>query len=403
MNNKTISFILFFLIGLFSCKNQNQNNVKSIISKAIKIDLSEFKELSKNNFSLVKDVAFFQLETNEKSLIGSVDKILATDKGVFILDTKSTNSIFNFDFLGKFLGKIGSEGNGPGEYSFLGDMDVDYKGDLQLLDLRKSKILKFQIDGKFINEKKFGFMTYKFAVLNKNSYIFDQGTRDNSRFRNDINLDYKLITWNPNLQRLNKFLKYTDVYDSPNYPLPNTHNIYRSGEKLNYLKPYEYNIYNLSSEDKIIETYDIDFGKHKIPKSFYLKYSNANEAKKIVFDFRKTNFAHSIINIFETSKYLSFNFSAGSNLYWVAISKNDNSFFVKDLSKMDLNDYPFLLCPNAVINDQFITILRPEYIPYLIEKYGEEKMKEVGLSILTEHKLNMNPIMVKWNLKNSFQ
>src|SRR5690606_7404266 len=105
---------------------------------------------------------FFQLETNEKSLIGNVNKVLATDDNILILDNRSANSVFNFDHFGKYLGKINGQGNGPSEYNFLEDMDLDSDGNLYLLDLRKGDILKFLIDGKFIKKQKFGFMTYKF-------------------------------------------------------------------------------------------------------------------------------------------------------------------------------------------------------------------------------------------------
>src|SRR5690606_10461869 len=211
--------------------------------------------------------------------------------------------------------KINGQGNGPSEYNFLEDMDLDSDGNLYLLDLRKGDILKFLIDGKFIKKQKFGFMTYKFGVLEKGSYIFDQGTRDNTIFKNDVGLDYKLVIWNPSLQKLNKFLEYTDIYDSPRYPLPNTYNLYRSGNKLNYVKPYEYNIYEPISENEIMSTYHIDFGENKVPKSFYSNYSNAKKAHNLLYDLRKTDYAFNIIIIYETSKYLCLNFTAGSSLH----------------------------------------------------------------------------------------
>ena len=403
MNNKIAISILLSIIFIISCKKQNKNNSNPITSKAIIIDLSDFKGLAKNQNSVVESVQFFQLETNEKSLFGNVGKVLATNEYIFILDIRNTNSVLSFDHSGKYLGKIGSEGNGPEEYIFLGDIDLDLENNLCLLDLRKSKVLKFHTDGTFINEQRFGFMTYKFAVLDEDSYIFDQGTRDNTRLKNNVDLNYKLITWNPNLESINKFLEYTDIYDSPHYPLPNPHSIYRSGNKLNYLKPYERIIYRPVSEDEIISSYHIDFGKYNIPKSFYSNYSDINEAINILLDLKKMDYASNIINIFETSKYLSFNFSFGSDFYWAAVSKRDNSVYVRNVSKMALKDYPFLLCPNAVINDQFITILKSEYIPYLIEKYGEDKLKEAGLSLIAEHKENMNPILVKWSLKDLFE
>lgn len=404
MNIKKIMFITLMIFTFISCEKQDKkNNINTIKSNAITIDLSKFKDLAENNKSIIENISLFQLETNEKNLIGTVNKVMATKNNILILDSRSLNSVFNFDQSGKYLRKIGDEGHGPHEYNFLSDIDIDTEGNVHFLDLRLSKVLKYNNKGEYLSEQKFGFITYKFAVLDSNSYIFDQGTRDNSKLKNEVDFDYKLVCWNPKLHKLNKFIPFNEIYDFPRFPLPSAFHIYRSNNELNYLKPYEYNIYKLISADKIKKTYHLDFGKYSTPKSFYSSYSDTKKAMKLLPDLLKSDYVYRIVNIFETSKYLCFNFKYGKLSYWCAISKTDNSIYVRKIDyKAHLNYYLFLLKPDAVIDNQFITVLENQDISYLINEYGGDKLNELGLSVLTEHKSSMNPIIVKWNLKDVF-
>lgn len=401
MVNKYFSLVLFiFFLSVVSCKevSTNKNIKREILSEAIKIDLSKFKELAKTDNPLIKKFDIIQLETNEKNLIGFINKILITGENILILDKKRSKSVFNFNYSGEYLGKIGSDGNGPQEYSFIEDMDLDANENIHILDLRKTKILKFKMSGDYISEKKFSFKTHKFSVLDNNSYIFDQGTRNNFHYKNNVDLDYKLIAWNPNSQTLNKFIKYnTTKYDQPGYPLPSNYSIYRSGRKLNYLKPYEYNIFKIISDKEVVAKYNINFGKYNVPESFY---PDLDKAKNSPLAIMNTNYAHTLMNVFETSSYLCFNFFFKKKIYWAAVSKINNSIIIRDTSKMKLEEYPFLLFPTAVFNNQLITVLHYGTIQHYIKKFGKKEMIKAGFSILTEHKPDMNPIVVMWNLKD---
>lgn len=398
MKYLTIFLIFSLSIPHLSCDpEKNANSAIESKEGSMRIDLSLFRELAKEAGTIVEKVDFFQLETNSESLIGKINKVLTTNEELLILDTQTTARVYIFDHTGKFIRNIAKEGNGPGEYSFLGDMDIDCQNNLHLLDLRKAKILQYRLDGTFIGENKFGFLTRNFGVLQEHAYLFDQGTR-----RNEIvDLDYKLITWVPNSQKLKKFIRFSEIYDSYFYPLPSLRSLYRSGDQLYYSRPYQYTVYQPISENEVVEKYFIDFGEHQVPKSFYSNYSNDGDNGKFMFDLLEKDYAHNIFNVLETSKYFCFNFQAGKKIYWAAISKQDNSATVRDLSLMDLQDYPFVLTPHAVAGDQFVSLLSPDAVQYLKKKWGEKKLKDAGLSVLAKHDINMNPILVKWSLKDS--
>ncbi len=73
--------------------------------------------------SLVESISYVRLETRSECLLGDIDKIIATPAVLFILD-KRNSSVLRFDKMGKFLGRIGGQGRGPGEYQSVYDIAV---------------------------------------------------------------------------------------------------------------------------------------------------------------------------------------------------------------------------------------------------------------------------------------
>ncbi len=122
--------VVFTLLGgclmlLFSCRhNPNQKiigvtdeasskfNVSRVSqsTEALKtVSLFEKGNGSVNIDSIIKDNEYIFLETNENSLIGSADKVVFSDKKIFVLDVKISKTLFVFDISGKFLYKISNK------------------------------------------------------------------------------------------------------------------------------------------------------------------------------------------------------------------------------------------------------------------------------------------------------
>jgi len=65
------------------------------------------------------------LETTKNSLIGYIDKIIATPEYIIVHDYSIANALFLFKKDGTFLHKFGRMGNGPGEYTNIADFCYD--------------------------------------------------------------------------------------------------------------------------------------------------------------------------------------------------------------------------------------------------------------------------------------
>lgn len=104
----------------------------------IKADISE----------LVDSITYVQLETDQRCLLGLIDKVIYADNHLFV---KSLNGLFVFEQNGAFVSEIGKRGRGPNEYLHIDAFFVDeQKGEVAIICSNKQRILYYDYDGQFI-------------------------------------------------------------------------------------------------------------------------------------------------------------------------------------------------------------------------------------------------------------
>jgi len=167
MKNKflSLSLIIFLFSMIFSsCKTDNiryyKNNIeiKVVPETSIDINLSEIAE----------SINYVKLESTADSYFSNVWKMSMFMNRFYIHDLRS---IFCFDFTGKFQFKVGRKGKGPGEYLEITDFLINsYFESIEILDARRRKIIRFDLEGKFIDEISISLNAKKFAINDKISY-----------------------------------------------------------------------------------------------------------------------------------------------------------------------------------------------------------------------------------------
>ena len=138
---------IVFLICLIFCSFQQikNNNNNSLI---INFDSLKETELFASMFFNAPTTII--LETSKKCMIGSVSDMQVFDGKIYIFDKMNAKSLFQFDLNGKYIGKIGEYGRGPGEYLRLMDFTIDKKNnELYLLDY--DKLHRYKTDGTYLN------------------------------------------------------------------------------------------------------------------------------------------------------------------------------------------------------------------------------------------------------------
>ena len=102
---------------------------------------------------IADDIEFVPLETTEDCLLGDfMDNIILTKDNIIVFDYKAC---YLFDRKGKFINKIGTQGNGPGEFTKALSVNVDTLNKwIYFVDHWTQRFIKYDYTGKHIKDLK---------------------------------------------------------------------------------------------------------------------------------------------------------------------------------------------------------------------------------------------------------
>lgn len=112
------------------------------------------------------------LQENDSFLYADLDKLVLTDRHIYILDQFGARTVIQFDKTGRPLRHIGGVGEGPGEYSYPGDVSVT-DSTINILDISTRKLLTYDLDGNFRNERKYTCGAEGFTILGHGNIVFN--------------------------------------------------------------------------------------------------------------------------------------------------------------------------------------------------------------------------------------
>ena len=359
--------MFLLLIGVFVLLGCSSNKKQGPISKSgiPVINLSE--DVSTVPSLLLSEVAekleIVHLEMTDQSMLGEIRRIQVTDHNIWI-DHGREFYIYRFSRSGKFLNKIGSIGQGPGEYTtystFLVDEDkkevyiiantngvlaYDFEGNF------KRKIVDVQIilqlfssvyDQYILNNQKF-FATQNFALyrpIDKDSLWSFVSLGDDFQkkkyFKNPAHVGKEelIIANRANMDRMvNYWREYLTSMDTYNAQLtlkyPDTDTIYCYDDATNQLLP-QYAIF--TDEEK---------GDY--------------EATHLWFKDRKSFDYFSIFSYYPTKDFVYLIGSKGEEVYTYCYNKKDGSVRLqKRQSAITERDVPWFSFPLRQMKRDFV-------------------------------------------------
>jgi len=136
----TITIIGILLSGPLSASSSERQSPSICIDRQDIVSVSDFFE----------SVDVILLETTEQSRILSISKIIYFNNRYYIFDGQQ-QKIFCFDSDGNFLFRISQRGEGPEEYLFLEDFNIDPFNNQLLLLEPFGRLFVFDLDGNFIS------------------------------------------------------------------------------------------------------------------------------------------------------------------------------------------------------------------------------------------------------------
>lgn len=199
--------------------------------------------------SLIDNISFIRLATNDQCLIGEVNQVLCTGNLIFILDTFIANSVYCFDKQGHFIRKIGNVGEGPGEYLRL--CNIALTGDQKQIVLYDwSRLHYYDLEGNFVKDESPTFYVNDIKFMTNNFLVGfnDSGSNDTSGQR-------MLTVHNEDLELIyNEFPTY---HTSAFHLSPNMYPLRQFGKYIYLNNPWTNSVY-LIKEDKCHEIYRLD-------------------------------------------------------------------------------------------------------------------------------------------------
>lgn len=293
-----LHLILFFLVE--SCSYGQQVERKD----AIAIETVG----SRNLFDAFPDST--SLDFNEMpngKIPGTVSKLIVRNDTLFVLDSFKSKAFFAYASDGTPLFEYSKQGEGPDEYIFLSDLDVDDKN-IYLLDSESHKILLLNKNGKF--EKKVDspahtahIKPFYDAKSKKASYYFDMYTPEKARLIRQRG-------------RKNDTLMITpDGMSNFNYSAPNSFQSDKLNTEILYMPSYSSCIYKFNENGEPQEYINLDFKGLMPDLSFFksLKGRRSEDKFKLIkdgfayyFSF-DANSTHILVGfVYEDKHYLCF-------------------------------------------------------------------------------------------------
>ncbi|MFJ1492216.1 6-bladed beta-propeller [Capnocytophaga canis] len=355
-----------------------------------KIDLNPF--LGKKHFefgNLVSDVKIIPLETNNKSLIGGIYKIITTEEYIYIMDKFKGRNIIIFDKSGKFIKRF-SHGQGPGELSRLYDVDYDFKND-ELVAFQHSFLLFFDKQGKFLRQERLP-LGFNNLIVTDDGYIFKTLSQQGGNTHLEEKEKYTLLVTDKKFELNFVSLpvdQETRALSAYTYLHKNDNLFKITGEFTDSIYSYE------PKTNKLTTEFVLDYDR-KLP----LKYVYGKTFEEFDRITQNNNYYFNIGDYFETfSQNIFFleNYYIGSQTVIYRDKKTGNMVGGTD-ANYDPKEIPPIAFPKAVYKDYFVSTYIPGSKDYdflkdskIISAEDKEKIK------LLED--DDNPVLVYFKLR----
>lgn len=401
MKSKTALIILLFSVILISL-------LESCASKTNKIPDAEFIEINVDPMSsketklseIADRIRYVKLETNPECLIGNARSMRFYQDRILVYES---NTILCFDEDGSYKFKINKKGKGPGEYTAINDYLInDLTKTIEILDSRGRKILRFDIDGKFIEEIVIDMIPNRFAVNDSSSYYYYTMGAD---LYDREEYSYNLIRVKKDGQTvISKHFKQTENM---------TYYQNSSFSKFNDVLTFSYNhfdtIYSINKTGEIKPMFFINFGdkNNEIIKELGT-INRDNRTKRFEIQSNK-NYIGGLSSVSSSDLFLFFKYSVTEEVnqemkyrqgYINEIlysKKTDKYFNIKKSIINDMDGIP-LSIPLKVINNELVFVVQPIDI---IEEMKNDNSPEFNKTIkkLSPIKESDNPIVVFVKIK----
>jgi hypothetical protein len=384
------SILLFgFLMGLFSCKESDNNEIILEDTEFKVISLNPENEVDFKNIG--KNIEYVVLSTASDYLISEIDKIEVNNQQIFIL-SKAQKSIFIFDMSGNFLDKIADFGEGPGKYTGISDFFI-FKESLYLLTNPSRYIYEYNLDGDLL----------KIISTNGNYLeefrISDEGWVSHLNDAYDDENKFNVVLWDSLFVDKKKEFLFLDT-DRRNNSLRVDNYISENKEGVFLFQNFSNLIYKFQ-DTLFLAAFEVLLNDQSIPLEYMKRFKNDSQAALDVA--MKENLFTGFKKIIATDKLLFLQAQQGSNIINCFISFDSNKHFAFRNLKSEIE---FALVGDiiGVSGQKFVMIVSENVLSKLKELDLEGKINKVNLknekihNVIDLYEKDGNPVLVFFDL-----
>jgi hypothetical protein len=383
-----VSVLFCCCIGIVisGCHQRNsKHNQKLFTSIPVKPGTSIDTNLS----AFASSIEYVKLETRPDCLVGSISRFVIYKDRIYLWDGRSKATIFCFDIKGKFIYKIQRIGKGPGEYVGVMDMYLDDKKEqIVIFDASQAKLLKYSIDGQFVEEVPHILLPMAIAPGDSDSYWF-------------YSMGYVKLDGTTPLHNLLRVGKDGRTVLSSYFPYnPNLDNLFQrafNNDNGYFTFCYSYcdTVYRIKNSE-IQPFVFIDFNKSDLLKQLNrLSPDQQNERNQII---NNKDFAD-LSNVLISDQNLYASYASSSFMSKILYSFSTKKLFnIKNVVN-DIDEVPLEFLPRKLTTGKVYLTVNPVDI---IEQFSQST-KPSGKSIpesLKDIKADDNPIIVIIHLKD---
>lgn len=372
-------FILLFVICFTMCTPEQKSG------DAILVDLDQPEKASL--FDYFRFIELIPLETSSDILIQGITKVVAHQDYYYALD-KPQCLIFAFDKTGKFLFKIGTKGQGAGEYAFIEDFNINpFSGNIEILE-PYGRIHTYDVSGNFIETKRIAYPGFKvahsLAALDTATYV-SQSVFEPKKIHY-FNLDEQKLLHE----------EFEEDMELGSY----SHGPYQYENNWFFFRPVHPVVYKMGKE-RLEVAFQFDFGKYTKEgrTAVFSQESERNFAKRTeeMFD----QFSYMIQSVRHNNKYIF------ASLFWKDQNHRANVIHDKSTGKTKyIIDFDEKVWFNSyrgeavIITDEYA--LMPIQWVDLEKRITKEMLddkQKATLEKLLQADMEQNPILIKYWFK----
>jgi hypothetical protein len=347
----------------------------SIDNHTIPVDFEKTEQASLSDY--FENIELIPLETKDDVLIARLSKLLYYKDRYYVLD-KQQHIVFVYDAEGRFIFKIDKQGQGPGEYPFLSNIQINpFTNHLELL-CAMGFLYEYDLSGKFIKRHHVTNdhlrAVHEFIPINPHTTVFYAA----------FSYPFRLVYYDlDKVQITNEVYKEDEAMGS----MFNNSNFYFYNGDWYFFRPFDRQVHKVG-ENGIQVAYTWNFGKlNQDLKNIHFSESSRNNSQQL-YDEVNRQVSYWMDKIGENNRYV---------IAYIKVEQDFvNIIFDKKMQQSRLM-HEYLIYPHIVTNSYILSYCNPEQLEIF---FPTNLLSGKGRELYDKHlSWDDNPIIVKYNFK----